>query len=85
MQDALHVHLQHTCINFTNFVFPCRLLPTAVNCGSREFECNNGLCVARSGRCDGDNDCGDNSDEEGCSMWTCMHMYMFLGAFLVMT
>ena len=31
-----------------------------------DFTCNNGRCVSNSYRCDGDNNCYDNSDEEGC-------------------
>lgn len=34
-------------------------------CPSSEFTCDNGGCVSRSWLCDGDDDCGDNSDETG--------------------
>ena len=37
-------------------------------CDSYEFSCDNGQCVPDSYRCDGDNDCGDNSDEDRCGM-----------------
>lgn len=30
------------------------------------FACKNGLCVPESLKCDGNNDCKDNSDEENC-------------------
>lgn len=33
---------------------------------SNEFSCDNGFCVAKASRCDGTNDCGDNSDEVSC-------------------
>ncbi|CAI8020988.1 Alpha-tectorin [Geodia barretti] len=33
---------------------------------SYDFECDNGQCVPDSYRCDDYDDCGDNSDEEGC-------------------
>ena len=33
---------------------------------SEEFECNNLFCVKLTTRCDGDNDCGDMSDELNC-------------------
>ncbi|MBN3307043.1 ST14 protein, partial [Amia calva] len=32
-----------------------------------KFKCNNDLCVSESLKCDGWNDCGDNSDEKKCS------------------
>ena len=33
---------------------------------SREFECNNGVCVNIDGVCDGKADCEDLSDELNC-------------------
>lgn len=36
---------------------------------SNEFECDNNRCVPSNLKCDGDNNCGDNSDEtDGCLM-----------------
>ncbi|XP_077865949.1 low-density lipoprotein receptor-related protein 1-like, partial [Saccoglossus kowalevskii] len=42
-------------------------------CDANEFECNNGRCILMDWKCDGDNDCTDNSDEEPemCSAVTC--------------
>nr|XP_049700522.1 sortilin-related receptor isoform X1 [Helicoverpa armigera] len=40
---------------------------TAVStCGLDQFMCKNGKCVSSFSRCDGNNDCGDTSDEVGC-------------------
>ncbi|KAK7889909.1 hypothetical protein WMY93_025469 [Mugilogobius chulae] len=40
-------------------------------CPSKEFACRNGKCVSPIFVCDGDDDCGDSSDEEKCSAPTC--------------
>ncbi|KAJ7402336.1 low-density lipoprotein receptor-related protein 1B-like protein [Pitangus sulphuratus] len=44
-------------------------LPTAPKeCGPAEFSCRSGQCVALALHCDGDHDCQDGSDEEGCAV-----------------
>merc|ERR1711970_545036 len=36
------------------------------NCNRNQFSCDNGNCINASWKCDGDNDCGDMSDENNC-------------------
>lgn len=43
------------------------------HCPADEFQCNNTLCKPLAWKCDGEDDCGDNSDEnpEECSECAC--------------
>lgn len=41
-------------------------------CEEDEFQCQNGYCIRSLWHCDGDNDCGDNSDEQ-CGGYPNLH------------
>lgn len=45
--------------------------PAFHTCSATDFTCDNGRCVPLSYTCDYTNDCGDNSDEQGCPFPTC--------------
>ncbi|KAF7223150.1 low-density lipoprotein receptor-related protein 8-like [Nothobranchius furzeri] len=40
-------------------------------CEDGQFQCNNKRCIPTIWRCDDDDDCSDNSDEENCPRKTC--------------
>ncbi|CAG9765567.1 unnamed protein product [Ceutorhynchus assimilis] len=49
------------------------------SCSSEHFSCGNGLCVPKGWRCDGEDDCGDESDEARCGSSTCPSTFHVCG------
>lgn len=41
------------------------------SCPAYLFRCDNGYCLSKSYKCDTDDDCGDDSDEQNCPIVTC--------------
>ena len=49
-----------------NYFVADRVTPVPHSCPVSNFTCDNGECVDENDRCDGEDDCGDNSDENNC-------------------
>ena len=43
-------------------------LGTSTSCDAGQWRCDNGDCIRDEYRCDGQEDCEDNSDEDGCKI-----------------
>ena len=53
---TFHVSILNNISNITYFE----------GCDADEFTCISGDCISSSYKCDGDEDCSDGDDEEGC-------------------
>ncbi|MED6233236.1 hypothetical protein ATANTOWER_008886 [Ataeniobius toweri] len=55
-----------TMLLFHLFVLRLSYLKATDECEDGQFQCNNKRCIPTIWRCDDDDDCSDNSDEENC-------------------
>ncbi|KAK6963835.1 Sortilin- receptor [Biomphalaria glabrata] len=49
----------------------CVKSANVTTCASDKLTCKNGHCVLKAWHCDGDDDCGDGTDEKDCPFATC--------------
>lgn len=65
---SLSIQTQFSLVWPTIIVIPGQSTNTSL-CNPGEHECDNGVCVAEAVLCDGENNCGDFSDETKCSKY----------------
>lgn len=52
--------------HYDDIITSCCAAPPGECTGNHQVACNNGHCEPIEYRCDGDDDCGDGTDETGC-------------------
>lgn len=70
----VRVHILRRYTQITPLILPAG---TPSPCEPNEFKCKNGRCALKLWRCDGDNDCEDNSDETDCRKFPSVHSFNF--------
>ncbi|TWW72864.1 Low-density lipoprotein receptor-related protein 8 [Takifugu flavidus] len=55
-----------TVLLFHSLVLRLHFMTATDECEDGQFQCNNRRCIPTIWRCDDDDDCSDNSDEENC-------------------
>ncbi|XP_020710796.1 sortilin-related receptor isoform X2 [Athalia rosae] len=71
--DRMEMSSSQTCVCPGGIVpYANSTCPRIANtCSANQFSCSNNVCIPELWKCDGDNDCGDNSDEEHCNQASC--------------
>lgn len=70
--SCIKTYLTFDILSLLNFGNSPSVSTAPRECEEDEFQCQNGYCIRSLWHCDGDNDCGDNSDEQ-CGRCTELH------------
>lgn len=72
--SRVRAHILRGYTQITPLILPAG---TPSPCEPNEFKCKNGRCALKLWRCDGDNDCEDNSDETDCRKFPSVQSFNF--------
>ena len=66
--------ITRTVINMPSMYTQLVMIHLFAECTQSQFKCRNSICIDKKLKCDGNNDCGDLSDE-GCSEYKYTLLY----------